>query len=143
MWLSICPIPVYSFKDLCYDQAHSLCYWPGGMHQDFQNFSQSCVQCQKFVDPVPSYRAPLQPITEATHPLYMISLDIVIMPLTSHGNQYMLVVTDRFTKHIRLPKLKIQLHKTLAATFSTLYHTLLQLRQCSPSNGPSFKSVLL
>ena len=74
-------------------------YWPG-YEADVEKWIKCCDQCQKRNPPQPSVPAPLGTI-QATRPFERISWDIMgPLPVTPRGNQYILVVTDIFTKWI-------------------------------------------
>ena len=74
-------------------------YWPG-YETDVEKWVKCCDKCQKRNPPQPHIPAPLGTI-KATRPFERISWDIMgPLPVTPRGNQYILVVTDIFTKWI-------------------------------------------
>ena len=76
-------------------------YWPG-YEADVERLVKQCDECQKRNQPHPAHPAPLETI-QATYPFEKISWDIMgPLPLTSRENQYMLVVTDLFTKWVEV-----------------------------------------
>ena len=90
-------------------------YWPG-YEADVERLVKQCDECQKRSQPHPAHPAPLETI-QATYPFEKISWDIMDpLPLTSRGNQYMLVVTDLFTKWVEA----FPLADTTATTLATI-----------------------
>ncbi|KRY07935.1 Retrovirus-related Pol polyprotein from transposon [Trichinella patagoniensis] len=68
------------------------------MSGDVQAWCRTCMQCARRKGPTKNNRAPMQVMT-AEYPLQRVGVDI-LGPLerTSSGNQYVLVLTDCFTK---------------------------------------------
>ena len=88
-------------------------YWPG-YEQDIQNWISSCQQCQKRNPPQPAPRAPLGTI-KTSHPFEKLSWDIMgPLPTSSKGYQYILVVTDLFSKWVEAFPLHATDSETLA-----------------------------
>ena len=55
-----------------------------------------CSKCQ-FTKSLPAHPAPLQPII-ASRPWELVAVDILKVPQSAQGNQYILVVQDYFSK---------------------------------------------
>ena len=88
-------------------------YWPG-YEQDIQAWISSCQQCQRRNPPQPVPRAPLGTI-KTTHPFEKLSWDIMgPLPTSSKGYQYILVVTDLFSKWVEAFPLRATDSETLA-----------------------------
>ena len=89
-------------------------YWPG-YEKDVQEWLLGCNKCQRCNPPTPSPRAPLGTIT-ATFPFEKISWDIMgPLPRSSKGNQYILVITDIFSKWVEAYPLPSTNAETLAS----------------------------
>uniref|UniRef100_A0A3B3SU10 RAB42, member RAS oncogene family a n=1 Tax=Paramormyrops kingsleyae TaxID=1676925 RepID=A0A3B3SU10_9TELE len=71
------------------------------MSRDIQKFCAECVSCQSCASTIPHERAPLQSI-HAERPFQRIAADITELPVTSHGNRYVLFVMDYFTRFVNL-----------------------------------------
>ena len=85
-------------------------YWPG----DIQTWISSCQQCQRRNPPQPVPRAPLGTI-KSSHPFEKLSWDIMgLLPTSSKGYQYILVVTDLFSKWVEAFPLRATDSETLA-----------------------------
>ena len=93
-------------------KAKQVCYWPY-MERDLREYCRSCPTCQSRRSPVPQMKAPLQPMS-STRPFHRVAADLAVMPLSSKWNQYLLVVTDYFTKCINLYALSDKSAKTVA-----------------------------
>ena len=70
-------------------------YWVG-MAKDASHYCSHCVICQKVKAPTRP-PAPLQPIV-TRRPWEMVGVDILKVPMSSKGNQYLLVAQDYFSK---------------------------------------------
>ena len=70
-------------------------YWVG-MGKDVNTHCSHCVTCQH-TKAAASRPAPLQPVV-ASRPWELVAVDILKVPMSRQGNQYMLVVQDYFSK---------------------------------------------
>ena len=72
-----------------------MAYWVGMAH-DVTRYCRYCRRCQitKAPEALP---APLQPVV-ASHPWEMVAVDILKVPMSSRGNEYILVAQDYFSK---------------------------------------------
>ena len=88
-------------------------YWPG-YKEDIVNWVHTCQTCQKRNPPQPSPQAPLGTIK--THrPFEKVSWDIMgLLPMTSRGCKYILVITDMFSKWVEAFPLRVTDSETLA-----------------------------
>ena len=88
-------------------------YWPG-YEKDTQTWISSCQQCQRHNPPQPDRRAPLGTI-KTSHPFEKLSWDIMgPLPTSSKGYQYILVVTDLFSKWVKAFPMCVTDSETLA-----------------------------
>ena len=72
-----------------------MAYWVG-MGKDVGNYCNHCITCQ-FTKAPANQPAPLQPIV-TSRPWEMGAIDILKVPMSSRGNQYLLVIQDYFSK---------------------------------------------
>ena len=72
-----------------------IAYWVG-MGKDIGYYCSQCMTCQITKAP-PNQPAPLQPIM-ASRPWELIAVDILKVPMSSRGNQYLFVIQDYFSK---------------------------------------------
>ena len=72
-------------------------YWPG-LQNDVKIYVGGCEKCARKKNPNPTKVAPMQ-IVRSGFPMERIALDILgPLPVTEHGNKYILVISDYFTK---------------------------------------------
>ena len=91
-------------------------YWDG-MRQDVENWIQSCQGCLTRKSPTHPIRQPMVPIS-AVAPWQMVTIDIVgPLPRSSKGNQWILVMQDRFSKWPECAALRNVTAPTVARTF--------------------------
>ena len=74
-------------------------YWPGYL-KDVEDWCKSCVVCQQRKGPQSKNVAPLTSIHTGEGPFEQIALDILKLPLTERGNQYLVVIEDYFSKWV-------------------------------------------
>ena len=72
-----------------------IAYWVG-MSRDVAHYCKYCVTCQT-TKALPNHPAPLRPVI-ASRPWELIAVDILKVPVSAQGNQYILVVQDYFSK---------------------------------------------
>jgi len=70
-------------------------YWIG-MGKKIGDHCKFCVKCQMCKAPAPK-PATLQPVL-ATRPWEMVAVDVLKVPTSTSGNQYLLVAQDYFSK---------------------------------------------
>jgi len=72
-------------------------YWPR-LRKDVEDWCQQCTECAQSKTPTPLARSPLSP-SVVGYPMERIALDLLgPLPVTQHGNKYILVVSDYFTR---------------------------------------------
>ncbi len=74
---------------------------------------QSCLECRVATKPRRGARPPLQPIT-VSRPFQTVGVDIMTLPLTRQGNQYVVVLMDYFTKWVHAVPIPNQRTETIA-----------------------------
>ena len=72
-------------------------YWWRGMRGDVRKFCRSCLVCASRKGTRKTFRPPLQPIPVGG-PFHRVGVDILQLPLTAKGNQYVAVFVDYLTK---------------------------------------------
>ena len=74
-------------------------YWPGYLN-DTEEWCRTCLICQKRKSPQSKNITPLQNLDVGQGPFEQIALDILKLPVTPRGNQYVLLIEDYFTKWV-------------------------------------------
>ena len=74
-------------------------YWPGYV-EDVANWCKTCEVCQRRKNPVGRNSAPMTSIDTGKGPFEHIALDLLKLPITERGNQYLLVIEDYFSKWV-------------------------------------------
>lgn len=74
-------------------------YWPGYM-EDVEQWCKTCAVCQERKPPPSKNIAPLTSIDIGQGPFEQVALDILKLPRTGRGNQFLLVIEDYFSKWI-------------------------------------------
>ena len=69
------------------------------MRADIRQFCQGCLSCASQKGPGRGIRSLLQPIP-VRGPFYRVGVDVLKLPLTSSGNQYLVVFLDYLTKWV-------------------------------------------
>ena len=81
--------------DCTLSRLSEVAYWVG-MGKDVVSYCTHCFKCQVSKAP-PSKPARLQPVI-SSKPWELIAVDILKVPRSAEGNQYLLVVQDYFSK---------------------------------------------
>ena len=83
------------------DKLAEVAHWPG-MYSDVAEFVQRCVTCQQAKKPRYLTHAPGGTPRFGYAPMDALSVDHADLPMleTAHGNKYILVVTDLFTRYL-------------------------------------------
>ena len=118
-------------------------YWPGHWN-DVELFCKTCPTCNTRKTPAPRYRAPLQSV-QAGHPMQLVAMDIVgPFPESEIGNQYILVVSDYFTKWVEAYAIPNQEASTVARVLvDEFFCRFGPPRQLHSDQGRQFESKLM
>ena len=91
-------------------------YWPG-LTSEVQLWIAECELCSSRKTPVLPQKAPIKSI-EVGRPMELWAMDILgPLPTTARGNQYILVMSDHFTKWVEAVPIANQTAKTVAEAF--------------------------
>ncbi len=116
-------------------------FWPR-MAGDVENWVKSCGRCVRFKTQG-SHRAPLVNI-QTTHPLELVCMDFLQLDVAKGGIQYVLVITDHFTRYALAIPTRNMTAKTTADTFMNNFVRHYGLPQRIHSDqGPNFVSKLM
>ena len=74
-------------------------YWWKGMHADVKRHCRSCLTCATRKGTGRAFKPPLQPIPVGG-PFHRVGVDVLQLPLTESGNQYVVVFLDYLTKWV-------------------------------------------
>ena len=88
-------------------------YWWEGMYGDVHCYCRACLTCASHNGTGRRHRAPLQPIP-VSGPFERVGVDIMKMPLTERGNQYVIVFMDYLTKWVEAYATEDQTSETIA-----------------------------
>ena len=88
-------------------------YWWKGMRADTRRHCRSCLTCATRKGTGRSSKPPLQPITVGG-PFHRMGVDVLQLPLTESGNQYVVVFMDYLTKWVEAFAVANQSAKTIA-----------------------------
>lgn len=116
-------------------------YWIG-MGKDVSSYCNRCFTCQRTKAPT-TFPAPLQPVV-ASRPWELVAVDILKVPMSHQGKQYMLVVQDYFSKWPFAIPLSDQKADTIVRILKDQVFTLMGPPQRLHSDqGKSFESHIL
>ena len=100
----------------CLDRLQQRYYWPG-MVSEVQLWITECEMCNRRKTLVLSKKAPMKSI-EVVMPMELWAMDILgPLPTTARGNQYILVMSDHFTKWVEAVSMANQRTRTVAKAF--------------------------
>ena len=87
------------------------------MAAEVQLWIAECEKCNRRKTPVPSQKEPMQSI-EVGQPMELWAMDVLgPLPMTARGNQYILVMSDHFTKWVEAVPMLNQRAETVAKAF--------------------------
>lgn len=90
-------------------------YWPG-LREDVEDWCLRCRDCAQSKNPVPNRRGPLS-LSQVGYPMERVALDILgPLPVSKHGNRYIIVISDYFTRWVEAFSLPNQEAATVAKT---------------------------
>ena len=84
-----------------------------GMRSDVRTHCRSCLTCATRKGVVRATRPPLQPVPVGG-PFHCVGVDILKLPLTYDGNEYILVFLDYLTKWVETFPIQDQIAETVA-----------------------------
>ncbi|KAJ8366474.1 hypothetical protein AAFF_G00353540 [Aldrovandia affinis] len=117
-------------------------FWPK-QAQDVQAWCASCPRCILRKTPVATTQAPLVSIT-TTCPLELVAMDFLKLPLSTDGYQYMLVVTDHFTKYSwAIPTRDQMANTTASALWKHVIRYFGSPRRFHSDQGANFESAVI
>jgi hypothetical protein len=100
----------------CLERLQQRYYWPG-MAAEVQLWIAECEKCNRRKTPILSQKAPMQSI-EVGQPMELWAMDVLgPLPMTARGNQYILVISDHFTKWGEAVPMPNQRAETVAKAF--------------------------
>ena len=85
-------------KKKVYHKIRHLYWWPG-LRRDVRQFCKSCLNCVSQRGPGHQHRPPLNPIP-VKGPFHCVAVDVLQLPLSSSGNEYVVVFMDYLTKWV-------------------------------------------
>ena len=109
------PLAGHPGKERSFRQAQRTYFWPS-MRKDIQRHCLLCVSCAQH-RPSPHHESPnlAYPIPHA--PWDSVSIDVLKLPLTENGFQYLLVSIDSFSRYSILTPLKDKSARSVAQAF--------------------------
>lgn len=127
--------------DKVFDLARRRFYWPK-MYRDIETFVTKQCKCIKRKKPNRSDRAPLVPI-ESQYPFEIVSMDFLKLDKAKGGYEYVLVVTDHFTRYVQAYGTKTKSAKSAAEKLYNNYILTYGFpRQIHHDRGKEFDNTL-
>ena len=100
----------------CLERLQRHYYWPG-ITSEVQLWIAECEQCNRRKPQVPGQRASMESI-KVEGPMELWAMDVMgPLPMTARGNQYILVMSDHFTKWVEAVPMANQCAGTTAKAF--------------------------
>jgi hypothetical protein len=97
-------------------------FWWANMESSINEHIKKCETCQKSSNRYPTRRAPLQPLPQPSGPAQRIHIDLFGgLKTSTKGNNYVMVMTDAFSKLVTLAAIKDKNPKTVAVAFMDNY----------------------
>ena len=91
-------------------------YWWNGLQSDVHKFCRSCLVCTSRRGPGRPLHPPLAPIPVGG-PFHRVGVDVLQLPLTRNGNQYVVCFVDYLTKWVEAFAMPDQQAETIAWLF--------------------------
>lgn len=127
------------FRTYCRLRDH---YYFPQMLAETKRYVNSCLICQRRKGRA-GRRAPLAAMPEVTHPMERVSVDLIDLLGSTHGNRYVLAIIDHFTRYLQLIPLPNKEAQTVANAFIKEYVTLFgPPRLLVADNGREFHNRL-
>ena len=122
------------------DRLRSQTYWVG-MATDTRMYCETCDNCHCSKDPLPPHLPMIN--TPIGKPWEMVAVDVLKLPLSTKGNQYLLVIQDYFTKWLEAIPLKDQTADTIVAALIRVFSAYGIPRYLHSDQGANFESTML
>ena len=118
--------------------------WHPEMNSVVGDICRTCLQCQQFKTHAQLLAPPVLKMA-MTRPFELMSLDLLMLPTTPHGNKYCLVCVDHFSKWAALTPLKNKKGSTVADAFGGKILPFLPRvpERVLTDNGAEFTSELM
>ncbi len=141
-WVTLDPQAGHPGKDRCLHQVRLEYYWPT-MRKDIYSYIDKCHTCAvnkgSVGKPVKilSYPTPLEPWDT-------LAIDLLKLPASSEGHQYLLVAIDHFSRYCILVSLKSKTATTVAtALIDKVFCPFNTPKTLLSDNGTEFNSAIL
>jgi len=136
------PLSAHLGSDRTLSQLKQEYYWPG-MRRDIITWYRQCTQCARGRGPPNRPHGALQKVTVG-EPLDIVAVDILSgLPTTPEGYQYILVITDYFTKWSEAYPLKdAEAPTCMRAMYNSFFARFGLPRQLHSDQGKNFESKL-
>ena len=116
-------------------------YWPG-MSADVDNWIKKCPRCVRRKTPANS-RAPLVNVV-TTQPLELVCVDFLTLETSKGGYQYVLVITDHFTRYAQaIPTRNMTAKTTAEAIFNNFVVHYGMPKRLHSDQGANFESRII
>ena len=136
------PLAGHPGRDRCIAQAKRQYFWPS-MRKDIMHHCSMCEKCAAH-KVTPGHEGKALPYPIATGPWQEVSIDLMKLPVTQNGHQYLLVCVDSFSRFTVLVALKDKSAKSVGKAF--LDHVILphtSPRVLLSDNGSEFNNAVL
>ncbi|XP_037776970.1 uncharacterized protein K02A2.6-like [Penaeus monodon] len=125
-----------------YTKEKQLFYFPN-MFSRTKQFVTKYQECQ-ICEGCASKNVPLASAPEVSHPLEPVSVDLIQLPRSSHGNLYMLVIVDHISHFVELIPLPDKKDRTNAEAFIDAYFTIYGIPlELQTDGGGEFNNKLM
>lgn len=118
--------------------------WPG-MDEEIANYVRSCPICQRTANVPKSHRVPLQevPIVDVPFETLVIDLMVPIIPSSSSGKKYMLIIMDQMTHWQEFIPLGTMKAKKICTALVEVFSRVGIPKYIISDNGTHFKNQLV
>ena len=117
-------------------------FWPN-LTAEAEERCASCPRCVLRKAPAVTTQAPLVSIT-TTRPMELVAMDFLKLPLSTDGHQYVLVVTDHFTKYAwAIPTRDQSAHTTATALWKHVIRHVGSPQRFHSDQGANFESAVI